>query len=209
VATQTNSHTYLDSSRTQHVDINTHITAYDKAGNITKNFSDGCFGSTVPLGFYFTSTGTLPTDVNLSLTSSTGSQNIILEASSPYATVFNTPYFMITNNSFKNGDSNLSMKFNFLRSHTKPINPFTLTLTDIETTDTTVALNNNAINLDNPATFVYGRARTYDITTNEASSPNPIEFEIYSTFRANFIRCYEELKLAFIQFEPQLYVLAN
>ncbi len=178
---------YLDSSRTQHVSVNTNITSYDKLGNITKNFSDECFGSTVPLGFYFTSTGTLPTDVNLSLTSTTGSQNTILETSTHYGTVFNTPYFMVSNNSFKNGESALSLQFNFLRSYSTPINPFTLTLTDVKTNDATVLFNNDAVSLNHPATFVYGRARAYDVTTNETSAPNPVEIEIYSTTSSGFV----------------------
>lgn len=179
---------YLDSSRTQHVDINAHITAYDKLGKVTKNFSDGCFGSTVPLGFYFTPAGTLPVDVNLSLSASTGSQSSIKDISAPYTTpLFNTEYFQVTNSSFKNGDANLTLKFNFLRSSSKPINPFSLTLTKINTNDSTVALNTSASGLNDTATFVYGRARTYDIATDTVPVDAPVEFDVYSTASTGYV----------------------
>lgn len=179
---------YLDSTRTQNVTINANITAYDKLGKVTKNFSDGCFGSTVPLGFYFTPSGTLPSDVNVSLTASTGSQNSIKDISAPYTTpLFNTEYFQVTNSSFKNGDANLSLKFNFLRSSSKPLNPFSLTLTKINTNDTTVALNNSASGLNDTATFVYGRARTYDIATDTVPVDAPIEFDVYSTASTGYV----------------------
>jgi hypothetical protein len=180
---------YLSSSLSQYVEINATIQSLSKNGTKTKNFHDGCFGSTVPLGFYLNTTGTRPDRLYLSLTSTTGTYNVILQDTLDYNTTFNTPYFWVDNGSFEKGDANLSLKFNFLRDHTKPINPFTLTLTDIKTNDLNVVLNSNsdASGLNKPATFVYGRVRAYDVTTNEASAPNLVEFEVYSTTSGGFV----------------------
>lgn len=178
---------YLDSSRTQHVEIKTDIIAYDKIGNITKNFSDGCFGTTVPLGFYFTNSGTLPSNITASLTSTTGSNNTIADINNTYNTVFNTSYFSVPTSSFKDGTSLLSLKFNFIRSSSSPMNPFNLKLTSINTNDTNGIINNNATNLDNNATFVYGRVHAYDVATNVSPAPNPVEFEVYSSTSNGFV----------------------
>ncbi|MDD2265923.1 LamG domain-containing protein [Sulfuricurvum sp.] len=179
---------YLDSSRTQNIEINTTIEALSKDSvTVTKNFSDNCAGGTVPQGYYFTAAGTYPSDVNVSLRASTGSTSAIADTNRSYVTLFNTQYFSITNSSFKNGDANLSLKFNFLRSPSLPYNPFILTLKDIKTSYNGGVIDLNASGLDKNATFIYGRVRAYDITTNEASAPNPIEFEVYSTVTTGYV----------------------
>ena len=172
----TSSWLYLDSSRTQNVEINATVSAYGKDGNISQNFSDGCSASSVPFGFYFTPTGTLPTtDLNVSLTPTS--------LDNTYDTVFNHQSFNIPNTSFKNGDANLSLKFNFIRP-TIPINPFNLKLTDIKTSS---GFNdNNATITDKNATFVYGRIHASDIQTDQNTSvPNPVEIEVYSNDSTN------------------------
>lgn len=178
---------YLDSNRTQHVEINTTIEAFGKDGTKTQNFSDACAGSDVPLGYYFTTTGSSPSNVNVSLTASTGSVNTVKEDNSEsYTNVFNLQnFFTVTKSSFKNGDANLSLKFNFIRPAT-PINPFKLKLTNINITNPNV-IDNNATGLDKNATFVYGRARSYDIATNTSPIDVPIEFEVYSTTSGGFV----------------------
>lgn len=178
---------YLDSNRTQHVEINTTIEAFGKDGTKTQNFSDACAGSDVPLGYYFTTTGSSPSNVNVSLTASTGSVNTVKEDNSEsYTNVFNLQnFFTVTKSSFKNGDANLSLKFNFIRP-TNPINPFNLKLTDINISNPNV-IDNNATGLDKNATFVYGRARSYDIATNTSPINVPIEFEVYSTTSSGFV----------------------
>jgi hypothetical protein len=184
---------YLDSSRTQHVEVNAKIEAFGKDGTKSKNFSDGCAGSSVPLGFYFLGTP-LINEVNATLSSHTGSQSIIYNDNPPdsnrsYNKLFNNQsFFSISPSSFKNGDSNLSLKFNFLRNWTSPINPFNFKLTDIKTSNPSV-INNNASSLDKNATFVYGRARAYDIKTDQGSNvPNPIELEIYSLASTGYVK---------------------
>lgn len=174
---------YLDSSRAQHVEINATIQAFGKDGTLNKNFSDGCSASAVPLGFYFTPTGTIPSDLNVSLTSATGSTPTVPNLNSTYTSAFNGQFFTIPGTSFKNGDSNLSLKFNFIRSDSAPINPFDLNLTSIKTSSGYV--DNNDTNLSEKATFVYGRIRGYDIQTNLTEVPNPIEIEIYGKNNTN------------------------
>ena len=179
---------YLDSTRTQNVDINTTIRAYNKDGiTVSKNFSDGCIGSAVPLGFYLTPTGTIPANVTVSLTSTTGSQNTISDINTSYATAFNSQYFSIPNTSFKNGDANLSLKFNFIRSDSNAINPFDLNLTSITTSYGSGVINNNALGLNDHASFLYGRTRAYDIKTDQPSAPIPIEFEVYSSTSTGYV----------------------
>lgn len=177
---------YLDSSRTQHVEINATIQAFGKDGSKTLNFSDGCTGSSVPLGFYMTTANVPSINVIASLTATTGSKNDVNETNSSYSSVFNNQYFSIPKESFKNGDSNLSLKFNFDRNSTTPIAPFTLKLTDINISNSGV-IDNNATGLDKNATFVYGRVHAYDIQTSQTQAPNPVEIEVYSTTSSGFV----------------------
>ncbi|MFA6144137.1 MAG: LamG-like jellyroll fold domain-containing protein [Sulfurimonas sp.] len=172
----TSSWLYLDSSRTQNVEINTTVSAYGKDGTKTKNFSDGCSVFTIPIGFYFTPTGTVPTtDLDISLTHTSLDYT--------YNTVFNQPSFNVPSTSFKSGDANLSLKFNFIRP-TIPISPFNLKLTDIKTSS---GFNdNNATITDKNTTFVYGRIHASDIQTDQNTSvPNPVEIEVYSNDSTN------------------------
>lgn len=178
---------YLDASKQQYVEVNATLSAYGKDGIKNKNFSDGCAGSNVPLGFYFTPS-TLPiSGTNVSLTSTTGSQNTITDINSTYSTLFNTQYFQVPNTSFKDGDANLSLKFNFLRSNSTPINPFKLNHTNINTTYGNGVIDTNTTSLDNNATFVYGRVRAYDIKTDQTSATNPIELEVYSSSSTGYV----------------------
>ncbi len=178
---------YLDASRQQYLEVNATLSAYGKDGTKNKNFSDGCAGSSVPLGFYFTPSSLPISGTNVALTSTTGSQNAIKDLNSTYSTLFNTQYFQVPNTSFKNGDANLSLKFNFLRSNSTPINPFNLRLTNINTTYGSGVIDTNATALDNNATFIYGRVRTNDIITNVSTTSTPIEFEVYSSTSTPFV----------------------
>lgn len=178
---------YLDASKQQYVEVNATLSAHGKDGVKNKNFTDGCAGSNVPLGFYFTPS-TLPiSGTNVSLTSTTGSQNTITDINSTYSTLFNTQYFQVPNTSFKDGDANLSLKFNFLRSNSTPINPFKLNHTNINTTYGNGVIDTNTTSLDNNATFVYGRVRAYDIKTDQTSATNPIELEVYSSSSTGYV----------------------
>ncbi|MDD3598202.1 hypothetical protein, partial [Sulfuricurvum sp.] len=65
-----------------------------------------------------------------------------------------------------------------------PLNPFDFTVTSATATDPDTTGTGTPMGT---AKFVYGRARAYDVTTNEASAPNPIEFEVYSTVPTGYV----------------------
>jgi len=77
------------------------------------------------------------------------------------------------------------ISLNFDRSYSKPLNPFDFNITSATATDTD-AVTGTGTPMGN-ATFAYGRARAYDVTTNQASAPNPIEFEVYSSTSAGYV----------------------
>lgn len=169
--------TYLSDDLNMSAQLALAVTAKNGEGNTTKNYTSGCYAKNTTL--------TLPHSA----------------VPSPLAKIFYAESLSgITSNVPKNSDINLTnlstalftqgaaplaLKLNFDRNRSQPLNPFDFTITSAAIVDTD-GVSGSGTPLGN-ATFVYGRARAYDVTTNEASAPNPVEFEVYSTVPTGYV----------------------
>jgi hypothetical protein len=170
--------TYLSTDLNMSAKLNLKITAQNSEGVTAENYSNGCYAKT--------STLTIPHSVipsplstinyfesNTSTTGSTAKANII---SIPFGTSI-----------FKDGNSTLAVKINFDRSVSNPVNPFDFNITNANLTDSNSPGVSGTKTPTANATFVYGRAHTYDIKTDQSSTINPVELEVYSSTSTGYV----------------------
>jgi len=169
--------TYLSNDLNMSAQLALNITAKNSEGNTTRNYDKGCYAKSTTL--------TLPhSTIPSPLTK-------IFYAESLSGITSNVPknndmnLTNVNNTIFTQGAAPLTMSLNFDRNSSQPLNPFDFNITSVNVIDT-----DGASGIGTPlgnATFVYGRVRAYDVTTNEASVPNPIEFEVYSTTSSGYV----------------------
>ncbi len=98
-------------------------------------------------------------------------------------TLLNLPKTIFSTND--KGSAKLNVLINFDRSDAKPVNPFDLNISKIQVADASYPTVKGEHTPDSNATFVYGRIHAYDIQTNQASTPDPVEIEVYGKNASN------------------------
>ncbi len=168
--------TYLSDDLNMSAALDLNITAKNGEGNTTANYSSACYAKNTDLTLVHS---TIPSPLTKILYSET--------LTALNTNVLNTDPWVLSLNSglFNSGSVLPNIDFNFDRSPGKPLNPFDFNITSATATDAD-SVSGTGTPLGD-ATFVYGRARAFDVTTNEASAPNPIEFEVYSTTSSGFV----------------------
>lgn len=93
---------------------------------------------------------------------------------------------MIPSAEFTSGNADFRIDIGMNKNVNLPQNPTLLTAKDFtpNTTSTNIAYSFPA---NTKSTFLYGRARAYDVTTNFSPTPNPVEFEVYSTTSGGYV----------------------
>lgn len=168
--------TYLSDDLNMSSTLDLNITAKNGVGNTTANYSSACYAKNTTLALAHSS---IPDPLTKILfTESLSSLNSNVLKADPWS-------LSLTSGLFNSGSVAPNIDFNFDRSPTKPLNPFDFNITSAIATDAD-AVTGTGIPLGD-TTFVFGRARAYDVTTNETSAPNPIEFEVYSTTSNGFV----------------------
>ncbi|WP_298695017.1 LamG-like jellyroll fold domain-containing protein [uncultured Sulfuricurvum sp.] len=179
-----NGFTYLSNDLNMSAQLALIITAKSDANTTTKNYNTECYAKSTYYAIDYNTLSITPTSNLTKLiyfetnTSSSGS----VETSATAFNLMNLPKTIFGTDT--NGTANLTVLLNFDRNETKPVNPFNLTVNTVLVTDADAS--GTGIPTDD-ATFIYGRVRAYDVTTNEASAPNPIEFEVYSTIPTGYV----------------------
>lgn len=166
--------TYLSTDLNMSAKLDLNITAKNGEGNTTINYDKGCYAKSTTL--------TLPHSVIPSpLTKILYTEN--LSGINTSVSTSNDLNLSLPNTIFTQGLAPLSVDLNFDRNSSKPLNPFDFSFSNSSITDT-----DNVTGLSIPsgtATFVYGRARAYDIKTDQTPAPNPIEIEVYGKNSTN------------------------
>jgi hypothetical protein len=168
--------TYLSTDLTMSANIDVNITAKNSDGNVTKNYTSGCFAKTTSLNLPHSSVPSPLSKILYRDNLNTIDSNI--STSSPIS-------LSLDHAKFTQGSALPKVTLNFDRNSSKPLNPFDFNLTSADVNDT-----DNVIGTTVPtgkATFFYGRARAYDIKTDQPSAPNPIELEVYSTTSSGYV----------------------
>lgn len=170
--------TYLSTDLNMSAQLDLNITAINGDGNTTKNYTSGCYSKDTSV--------TLP---HSTVPSPLSKISYLDSLANPTIETHITKDKNITSNyndsNFSQGSVTSRITFNFDRNSSTPLNPFNFTVNSADVNNTDHVLG-AGIPLGNTQ-FIYGRARAYDVTTNEASAPNPIEFEVYSTVSTGFV----------------------
>ncbi len=168
-----NGFTYLSNDLNMSATLDLRLSAQTEQNATTRNYNAECYAQTtnhtvsfainpaVSVGnLHYLETNTSRTDINTTATS-----------------------FVLTDipkaifGSDTNGSARLEIKLNFDRNAGLPVNPFDLNISSISVTDADGVTGSDVAAGD--ATFVYGRVKAYDITTDIKDVLNPVEIEVY------------------------------
>jgi len=159
------SFTYLSNDLNMSGELNLTIIAKNDSNDTTLNYNSNCYSKNIDINITHTATTTIDNINNILTQYSTNNKNLPISLS-------------LDENNFTNGEAILNLKINFDRNSSKIVNPFTLTLNDINITDENDTNGSNIINQD--LDFVYGRIFTKDISTIENSANLNIIFQKYN-----------------------------
>jgi hypothetical protein len=173
--------TYLSDDLNMSAQLDITVTAKNGEGSTTKNYNSECYAKII------NNTITYATDPSYSASNLNYQEtNTSISDHNNTATTFamlNLPKSIFGTDD--NGTAKLNVLINFDRDSKNPVSPFDLNISSVTVTDTDSVDGNDTTVGD--AKFVYGRVRAYDIATNEASAPNPVEFEVYSTVSTGYV----------------------
>jgi len=177
--------TYLSTDLNMSAQLDLNITAKTADGNTTKNYNTGCYAKPTNYTINYTAPTIIPTanltKLNYFETNTSTSGNVATTANA--FNLNNMPKTIFGSDT--NGSAKLSVKINFDRNSSKPVNPFDLNITSVDVDDTdSVIGQDSAVGV---AKFVYGRVHAYDIQTSQTQAPNPVEIEVYSTTSSGFV----------------------
>lgn len=168
--------TYLSNDLNMSAQLDANITAKNAEGNVTRNYTAGCYAKTAGVQFSYSPLPSVLGRVFYYELYSAEEGNVTKP--SPVA-------FALSPEQFAQGSAVLKLGINFDRSRSIALNPFDFNLSALDVDDadgvegTTLPLGS--------ATFVYGRVRGYDLSTDQTNAPNPIEFEIYSAIPTPYV----------------------
>lgn len=168
--------TYLSDDLNMSAQLDLNITAKNAEGNTTANYSSACYAKNTDLTLVHSSIPDPLTKILYTETLSALNTNVL--KADPWVLSLNSTLF-------GSGSVAPNIDLNFDRSPMKPLNPFDFNITSATATDAD-SVTGAGIPLGD-TTFVFGRARAYDVTTNQTSAPNPIEIEVYSTASSGFV----------------------
>lgn len=179
-----NGFTYLSDDLNMSAHLDLIITAENDQNITTKNYNTECYAQPTQYVINYDTLSITPTHnltkLNYFETNTSTLGNVATTATSFNLT--NLPKTIFGTDT--NGTAHLTVFLNFDRNETKPVNPFDLTIGSVAVADNDAG--GIGIPSDN-ATFVYGRVRAYDITTNTSPVDVPIEFEVYSTVPTDYV----------------------
>lgn len=168
--------TYLSTDLNMSSKLDLNATAKNEQNVTTLNYDKGCYAKTTTLSLPHS---TVPNPLSTILVHENLSNlDTNITKSNPINLSFDKTIFT-------QGLAPLHLLINFDRSRSQPLNPFDFNLSSASLTDsdgstgTTTPTGN--------ASYIYGRARAYDIKTDQSSAPNPIELEIYSSSSTGYV----------------------
>lgn len=168
--------TYLSSDLNMSAELSMRLTARNDEGNTTLNYTSGCYARSTTVDLAHSS---LPSALNKIFyydTLDLSERNVSKSSAVPLS---------FGAGDFSQGVLDTTLYFNFDRNYAKPLNPFAFTFSSANALDAD-GVSGSTAPLGS-SEFVFGRVHAYDVATNEASAPNPVEFEIYSTSSTGFV----------------------
>ncbi len=168
--------TYLSNDLNMSAQLDANITAKNAEGNVTRNYRAGCYAKTAAGQFSYS---TLPSALGrVFYYELYGGEEGNVTKPSPVT-------FALSPERFVQGSAVLKLGINFDRSRSVALNPFDFNLSTLGVEDTDGVEGSTLPS--GTATFVYGRVRGYDLSTDQTDAPNPIEFEVYSALPTPYV----------------------
>lgn len=160
--------TYLSDDTNMSAVLELRATAKNAEDNTTRNYSQDCYAKSTTLTLEHSAVPSPLTQILYRELLSVQDGN--LTKTDDISLDFNASVFT-------HGEAPFDLRLNFDRDPSKPLNPFDFNLTSASLIDSEGVIGTTAP--AGNATFVFGRIRPYDITTNQLSVPVPVEIEIY------------------------------
>jgi len=159
------SFTYLSNDLNMSATLSAIIEAKNASNNTTQNYTANCYSRKIDINITHTSTTTMDNLNNILTQYSTNDKNLPIS-------------FRLDENNFTNGQAILNLKINFDRNSSKIVNPFILTLNDINLTDENETNGSNTISQN--INFIYGRVFAQDVSTIQNSANLNILFQRFN-----------------------------
>ncbi len=168
-----NNFTYLSSDLNMSVKLDINITAKNKDNNTTKNYSSECYSKPTNYNISYSNITVKPADSITKILyteTTTGDRN---------STSINNDVNIsaIPNTIFTDGNATIQVLLNFDRNKTKVVEPFVITIKDLNITDTDNV--SGGKNIDKNVTFYYGRVHGDDQTIIGKTDFVDVYYEIY------------------------------
>lgn len=168
--------TYLSRDLNMSSQFTLNVTAKNAEGNTTRNYDKGCYAKNTALTLLHSSVPDPLTKIlyreNLSGTDGNTTKT------GPIALAFDKTVFT-------QGSAPLNLLINFDRNRALALNPFDFNISNAALSDSDGVSGTTAPS--GTASYLYGRARAYDIRTDQSLVPNPIELEVYSTVASGYV----------------------
>lgn len=168
--------TYISNDLNMSSELNITVIAKALDNNTTRNYNSACYAKATDYNISYNTLTISPTNALTQIkfletnTSTSGSSliNTKININDVNKTIFSTE---------NNGTGKLNLKINFDRNNTRVVNPFKLTLRDINVTDTDTITGSSDINQS--ALFYYGRVYSTDYEGPKEGIPTTIRYEVY------------------------------
>jgi len=169
-----NGFTYLSNDLNMSAVLNVTVSAKNAENNTTTNYDKGCYAKSTTVVLPHSA---IPSPLSSMLYAErlSGMSGISKDANITLS---------FDNTIFTHGTAPLALSLNFDRNETNPVNPFDFNITSVDVNDSDVKGTGTPLET---ATFVYGRARPYDIRTNEVNATTSVEFEVYSLIPTGYV----------------------
>ena len=147
--------TYLSSDLNTSATLNITVTAQSLSDAVTKNYNSGCYAKTTSFDISYDNISVTPSQSlsKLKFFETNSSTNGEVDINSPLV-LQNIPKGIFSTDT--NGSASITLQINFDRNASKAVNPFTLSISDINVTDADTVEGSGT--LDDNATFLFARA---------------------------------------------------
>ena len=172
------SFTYISNDLNMAAPLSLTIKALNKQGNITKNFSSNLYAKDVNITINHNLVNNLISNVNFVEKNST------------------SDVYTINQSNFSNGESSVNILYNIRRDYRRAVEPVDLNISNIEVSDVD---NDNVVNLNRGARFIYGKIRVSDATSYSNEANSSVEYLYYENaswhINTNHTSAYGDINL--------------
>jgi len=165
--------TYISNDLNMSSVLNINISAKNKEGKVTQNFTSGLYAKNIVLNISHSAVANdkLP---NIKISYKNGSENNLTDINS--SKNIEIPF---SADNFNNGTANLQMYINFEKDYSNPVSPFDFEIKTVSVKDPADGLESN-VTIDKNATFRYGRIEVQNSSVYGTDVNNTVKYEYWT-----------------------------